>query len=58
VDTEQCTAPLQMVVESPLCGIDAGLGSGLARVSDVDNNQGRLARVGQSLLHGFLSVTS
>jgi hypothetical protein len=42
-----------VVIESSLRGIDAGLGAGLARVSDVDHNQIWLARFGQSLLHGF-----
>ena len=50
---EQRTTPLQVVIESPLRGIDAGLRAGLAGVSDVDNNQVGLTRFGQSLLHGF-----
>jgi len=41
-----------MAIESPLRGIDAGLGSGIARVSDVDDNQVRLAGLGQSLFDG------
>src|SRR5215207_11138374 len=41
-----------MAIESPLHGIDAGLGSSLARVSDVDDNQVRLTRLGQSLFDG------
>ena len=41
-----------MAIESPLRGMDAGLGSSLARVSDVDDNQVRLTRLGQSLFDG------
>ena len=46
-------AAKQMAVESPLSGIDASLGSGLARVSDVDDDHVWLARFGQNLLYFF-----
>ena len=41
-----------MAIESPLRGIDARLGSRLARISNIDNNQVRLAWIGQGLLDG------
>jgi hypothetical protein len=41
-----------MVIESTLRGIHAGLGSRLARVSDIDNNQVGLTRIGQGLFDG------
>ena len=53
MNAEQRPTPRQMFFESPFRGIDAGLGSGLARVSDVDHNEVRLARFGQSVLDGF-----
>jgi hypothetical protein len=53
VYAEQRTAALQMALESPLSGIDASLGSGLARVSDVDDDHVWLARFGQNLLYFF-----
>jgi hypothetical protein len=46
VYAEQCAASLQGAIESLLRGIDAGLGSGLTRVSDVDDDQVRLAWFG------------
>src|SRR5215207_105722 len=54
VYAKKCTATLEMAIESPLRGIDAGLASSLARVSDVDDNQVRLTRRGHGL---FDSVT-
>jgi hypothetical protein len=53
VNAEQRPAPLQMAIQSPLRSRDAGLWSGIPRVSDVDDNQVGLARFGQSLLYGF-----
>jgi hypothetical protein len=41
-----------MVIESTLRGIYAGLGSRLTRVSDIDNNQVGLTRIGQGLFDG------
>jgi len=38
MDAEQRTTSLQVVIESPLRGIDAGLRAGLAGVSDVDKS--------------------
>ena len=49
---EKRTASLEMAIESPLRGIDAGPRSSLARVSDVDDNQVGLTRVGQGLFDG------
>jgi hypothetical protein len=53
VYSEKGTASLQMAIESPLHGIDAGLGASLARFSDVDHNQVGLTRIGQSLFNGI-----
>jgi hypothetical protein len=54
VNAEKCTDLPEMAIESPLCGVvDAGLGSGLARVSDVKDNQIRLTGLSQ---HRFDSV--
>ena len=52
VYAEKCTASQEMVIESTLRGIYAGLGSRLARVSDIDNNQAGLTRIGQGLFDG------
>jgi hypothetical protein len=52
VYAEQSTASMKMAIESLFRSIDAGLGSGLARVSDIDDNQIGLARFGQAL-YGF-----
>ena len=49
---EKRTASLEMAIESPLRGVDAGPRSSLARVSDVDDNQVGLTRVGQGLFDG------
>ena len=54
---EKCTASQEMVIESTLRGIYAGLGSRLARVSDIDNNQAGLTRIGQGLSTASLIVT-
>jgi hypothetical protein len=53
MNAEQRPTPRQMAFESTFRSIDAGLRSGLARVSDVDHNEVWLARFGQSVLHGF-----
>jgi len=52
VYAEKCTASQEMVIESTLRGIYAGLGSRLTRVSDIDNNQVGLTRIGQGLFDG------
>jgi hypothetical protein len=49
---EKCTASLEVAIESPFRGFDAGLRPSLARVSDVDHNQVGLTRGGQSLFDG------
>jgi len=52
VHCEKCTAAPQMAIESPLRGVDARLWAGPTWVSDVDDNQVGVTRVGQSLFDG------